>query len=63
MVHSAPSDRVESQAATMFAQYGGEDKEVDAYELGEILNTTFTKGCHGVLNHLCPTLFILCYNV
>lgn len=44
MVQSAPVQRVADSAVKLFEKYGGEDKEVDAYELGAILNATFAQG-------------------
>ena len=43
-MNSAPSMTLRSEAEVKFKEYGGEDLEVDAFELQDILNSVFTKG-------------------
>ena len=41
---SAANSHLRSEAETKFKEFGGEDLEVDAFELQKILNNVFTKG-------------------
>ena len=43
-MNSAPNVTLRSEAEVKFKEYGGEDLEVDAFELQDILNSVFTKG-------------------
>ena len=44
MVQSAATNKLASQAHAKFQEFGGEDQEIDAYELQLLLNSVFTKG-------------------
>ena len=43
-MNSAPNMTLRSEAEVKFKEYGGDDLEVDAFELQDILNSVFTKG-------------------
>ena len=44
LVQSAAGGKLASEADKKFREFGGEDMEIDAYELQDLLNTVFTKG-------------------
>ena len=43
-VKSAPEQKLCREAEDLFKQFSGEDLEVNAHELRDILNATFSKG-------------------
>jgi len=52
-VQPAPEDsKVDAEMRDAFKKISGEDMEIDAYELQDILNAAFTKGIHS-LTVLC----------
>ncbi len=57
MVHSAPNQSLAKQATNKFKKYGGEDEEIDAFELQKVLNDVFTKG--KILKKQCREIPIL----
>jgi len=53
-VSSAANSHLRSEAETKFKEFGGEDLEVDAFELQKILNNVFTKGVQSFHIFLLP---------